>query len=121
MKKFKRVLLFFLLAIVAAACQKHHRIIESHSNKDFLKIEYAGNIYFNESKTAIINISPGGYVKYESNDNELEAKKGSTGRIIYKLSSGGRKLNADEAEGKAFIASAVQDMVHKGSYTDKDN
>jgi len=107
----------FLVAFFATfnACRfgrRHSTIVET-SNNNYLKIEYAGKVYFNEAGTEISHISPGGYVKYEKNEKKLEAEDNGRGGVKYELYDNGEKLGMDE-NGKKFIAEAVHMMMRKG-------
>jgi hypothetical protein len=116
MKKLRIAIVIMALAnLVVAACHigKHHTTIVENSNNSYLKIEYAGMVYFNGDGTAIQDISPGGYVKYHYNDKKLEAKNNGHGGVKYELFDGDHQLNLD-SNGKRFIADAVKMMMKKG-------
>jgi hypothetical protein len=76
MKNLKITILAIVLAGLVTACGfgKRHTTIIENSNNDYIKIEYAGNVYFNSDGTAIRGISPGGYVKYLHNDKNWKLK-----------------------------------------------
>ena len=108
-----------LMTGIFCSCRHSTRIIETRSNNDFIKIEYSGNVYLNNTGTAITNISPGGYVKYQTNDKDLEARKNSSGRIIYTMHIGGRPLTTDDAEGRDFLTSVIKDLAARGHNADE--
>jgi len=101
--------------IALAACtfgHHHHTTVVEKSNDHYLKIEYAGEVSFNNTGTAIESISRNGYVEYQNDDKKLEAKNDGHGGISYELYEGYDKLPLDN-KGKAFIANAVKVMMEK--------
>jgi hypothetical protein len=117
MKNLKIAILAIGLACFVTACGfgKRHTTIIENSNNDYIKIEYAGNIYFNSDGSAIKGISPGGYVKYRHKDKKLEAENNGTGGVSYELYDDNQKLDLDD-NGRRFIAEAVKEMIKKGHY-----
>jgi hypothetical protein len=100
---------------ILAACgfgRKHTTIVEN-SNNHHLRIEYAGQVAFNDAGTDIRSISPDGYVEYQNDDKKLNAKNNGHGGISYELYEGYNKVNLDD-NGRRFIAEAVKIMVQKG-------
>lgn len=112
----KKLVPIFLTAIIllTAACHfgRHTTIVEK-SNNHYLRIESTGKVYFNNEQTAIIHISSGGYLKYQDDDNKLEAENDGRGGIKYELTAGDEKLDPN-GNGKQFIADAIKIMVKKG-------
>jgi hypothetical protein len=102
------------MALLAACSfgRKHTTIVEN-SNNHYLRIEYSGQVAFNDDGTAIRSISPDGYVEYQNNDKKLEAKNNGHGGISYELYDGYNKINMDD-NGRKFIAEAVKVMKQKG-------
>jgi hypothetical protein len=101
--------------IALAACtlgHHHHTTVVEKSNDHYLKIEYAGEVSFNNAGTAIESISRNGYVEYQNDDKKLEAKNDGRGGISYELYEGYNKLPFDN-KGKEFIAKAVKIMIEK--------
>ena len=101
--------------IALAACtlgHHHHTTVVEKSNDHYLKIEYAGEVSFNNTGTAIERISSNGYVEYQNDDKKLEAKNDGRGGISYELYEGYDKLPVDN-KGKEFIAEAVRIMIEK--------
>jgi hypothetical protein len=101
--------------VVLAACtlgHHHHTTVVEKSNDHYLKIEYAGDISFNNAGTAIESISRNGYVEYQNDDKKLEAKNDGRGGISYELYDGYDRLPLDN-KGKEFIANAVRVMIKK--------
>ena len=98
-----------------AACtfgHHHHTTVVEKSNNHYLRIEYSGDISFNDAGTAIQSISRNGYVEYQNDDKKLEAKNDGHGGISYELYEGYEKLPLDNS-GKEFIANAVRVMIEK--------
>jgi hypothetical protein len=114
MKTLKMLIVILSLAILTA-CHfgRRHTIIVENSNDHHLRIEYSGRVAFNSDNTAISNISPGGYVKYENDGRKLKAKRDRDGEIQYELDDDGQQLNMNESN-KQFIAEAVRVMAQKG-------
>ena len=103
-----------LLLLLSTACHFHgHRIKTVRINTDHtsLKIEYCGKVYFNDGKTAIDYISPGGYVKYKKDDNLFFAESNDEGEITYKLIDGDVQMNYNDNSAKYFIARAVKEIA----------
>jgi len=101
--------------VALAACtlgHHHHTTVVEKSNNHYLKIEYSGEIDFNNAGTAIVSISRNGYVEYENDNKKLEARNDGRGGISYELYDGYDKLPLD-SKGKEFIANAVRIMIEK--------
>ena len=101
--------------VALAACtlgHHHHTTVVEKSNDHYLKIEYSGEVSFNNAGTAIESISRNGYVEYLYDDKKLEAKNDGRGGINYELYEGYDKLPVDK-KGKEFIAQAVKIMIEK--------
>ena len=101
--------------VALAACtlgHHHHTTVVEKSNDHYLKIEYSGEIDFNNAGTAIANISRNGYVEYQNDEKKLEARNDGHGGISYELYDGYDKLPLD-SKGKEFIANAVRIMIEK--------
>jgi hypothetical protein len=97
-----------------AACSfgRRHTTIVENTNGYHLRIEYSGQIAFNDDGTAIRSISPDGYMEYQNNDKKLEAKNNGHGGVSYELYDGYNKINMDD-NGRKFIAEAVKVMEQK--------
>lgn len=101
--------------VALAACtlgHHHHTTVVEKSNDHYLKIEYSGEVSFNNAGTAIESISRNGYVEYQNDDKKLEAKNDGRGGISYELYEGYDKLPVDN-KSKEFIANAVKIMIEK--------
>ena len=111
MKKVHLLIVVVLFAL--AACRPGHRTrIVTNTNGRYIKLEYAGNISLTDDLSAIRNISPGGYVLFETNDEKIVAKRDLTGDLYYKYN--GEKLSTLNAEGKRLIALAVKEIAKRG-------
>ncbi len=116
----KPLQLFTILLTVLAlqACHRQrHTIIATTTPGMQLKIEYAGQVHFNDEGTDIENISPGGYVKYTLNGESLEAEGDRHGVITYRL-NGGKKQITLNTDDKQFVARAVKEMIKQGHNND---
>lgn len=108
----KVALLSGIAGLAACSSLGKHTTIVVNDNNNVTKIEYAGKITFNDARTAIENISAGGYVKYRHNDEKVLAKNDQNGNIAYELYDGSEQLPLDD-KGKALIADAVKDIIKK--------
>ncbi|WP_448701554.1 hypothetical protein ACFGVR_05015 [Mucilaginibacter sp. AW1-3] len=103
-------LLIIIAAFAFAACQTgHHTTIVTNNNGRYVKLEYAGNISLTNDGAAISGISPGGYLKYQTNDEKIVAKSNMDGDILYELN--GEKQNQLNTEGKRLIALAAKEIA----------
>src|SRR5437867_10224686 len=108
MKKLRFIAAAIGLIIISAACHmgKSHRIISVQNDNGSLKIEYSGTVIFNDDKTAIESISPGGYVRYCKNGKKLKAEN-NHGEITYELYDEDKKLFLEDND-KKFLAAAIK-------------
>ena len=77
------------------------------------KISYVGKFEPTEDETAFKSISPGGYFKYEMNDERVKAESNLKGEIEYTLYDGKNNLVMDE-KGKKLLAEAIKEMIAWG-------
>ena len=77
------------------------------------KISYVGKFELTEDETAFKSISPGGYFKYEMNDERVKAESNLKGEIEYTLYDGKNNLVMDE-KGKKLLAEAIKEMIAWG-------
>ena len=115
MRKLRMSIAIAAISIVASACHRHTTIIES-TNNYHLKIEYSGKVHFNMAGTGVSGISRGGYLKYECNEQKLEAHNDGNGGVRYELSDHGDPIPM--ADQKEFIAKAVRLMLQKNHHPD---
>ncbi|OCX50414.1 hypothetical protein BEL04_21770 [Mucilaginibacter sp. PPCGB 2223] len=110
------LLIITAVALVLTACHTgHHISIVRNTNGSYVKIECAGNIALTEDMTGIQGISPGGYVKYETNDEKIVAKPALDGHIEYELNDGDQQATLNE-KGKKLIARAVKEIAKNSHY-----
>lgn len=79
-----------------------------------MQIKHSGTIKLNDNETAIVSISPGGYLRYTNNGRELSAKGEDNNTITYALRENGGQLNAQDAAGQRFIAQTLREMHSYG-------
>ena len=77
------------------------------------KISYVGKFELTEDETAFKSISPGGYFKYEMNDEKVKAESNLKGEIEYSLYDGKNNLVMDD-KGRKLLAEAIKEMIAWG-------
>ena len=102
-----------MLVLISTACHfgQRTRTVRISNDHSTLKIEYCGEIIFNDSGTAIKAISPDGYVRYKKDDKKFFAESNEEGEISYKLSDGNMSLNYKGAENADFRAAIVKEIA----------
>lgn len=108
-KKMQLIVLGIAFAAIITGC--NHRgttIISTDTDGATKRIEYSGQVVFNKDKTGIDYISEGGYVKFERNGRKIKAEN-EKGKIVYDY-DGGYGTTVLDANGKQFLAEAVQDI-----------
>jgi hypothetical protein len=105
------VILLTVLLSVACNLGSGRRTVRINDGNESLKIEYKGEIFFNAEGTAIDEISPGGYVKYQRNDKKFIAERIDTGNITYKLYLDDRLLDLKDSASKEFFKSAMEEII----------
>lgn len=116
MKKLKVIITALSLIAVTGACKmegKRITTIAEDDNNTVLKIQYSGQAFFNDDKTAIAAISPNGYVKYTRNGQTLLAENDGKGNILYQVNGGIKQKELNNSD-KLFLAQAVKDMAKHG-------
>jgi hypothetical protein len=113
-KKMQIGMLAMALAAITASCHygRGTTIISTDDNGSTKRIEYSGKVIFSKDKTGIDYISEGGYVKFERNGKTIEAEGDSKGKVIYDY-DGGHGTTELNADGKQFLAEAVQEISHQ--------
>ena len=109
------VTVFLLILLTSAACHYHRyrtKTVKVENGHHSLKIEYCGDVYFNETETAIEEMAPDGYIKYKKDDNRFLVECNKSGEISYRLSSEGIRLNANADGAKEFIARVVKEIAY---------
>lgn len=110
MKKLHLLAVFAIITLAAACHNGRHTVIIGNTNGHYVKVEYSGDIYLTDDNQGIKNISPGGYVRYENNDESIVAERHHDGRLYYKLNGGDEQSSLND-EGKRLIALAVKDII----------
>lgn len=108
----KKLHLLAVIAIITAAtaCRGRHTTIVGDTNGQYVKVEYSGNIYLTNDNMGIKNISPDGYVRYETNNESIFAERGQDGRIYYELNGGDEQPSLND-DGKRLMALAVKEII----------
>lgn len=110
-KKNPFLVLFLLIVLSTVACNvSHHRTrtVKVNNGDGYLKIEYRGDILFNEEGTAIEAISPSGYIKYNNNGRRLYIESNEDGTLRYKLHDGNHRLHISDPQAHSFMSNAVK-------------
>ena len=103
-----------LLLLISTACHFHHhrkRTVRVSNDNSSLKIEYCGEVIFNDNETAIEDISPDGYVKYRKGDKCFVAKSNEEGNISYRVSDDDMQLDCNDADTREFITRAIREIA----------
>lgn len=114
MKKRNSILLLILAVFIFSACHHHGyrtRTVRVNNDNQSLKIEYCGNVSFNDDETAIETLSPDGYIKYKSNNNRIVVECDEDGDIECRVYEGNRRLNTEDEEAKEILRAAVRDIA----------
>jgi hypothetical protein len=111
----------FLLAGAFFTYAKHSGFGNNHestiviNNENFHEeIKYSGKIDFSDDETAIKSISPGGYMDFTRNGEQLLVKSDKQGVISYQLTEGEDTKVEMDSKGKQFLAVAVKEMIALG-------
>ncbi len=116
MKKINPFLTVLLLVLLISTACHHHRYrtrtVSVNNETSSLKIEYCGNVYFNDNGTDIEEMAPGGYVKYKKNESRFLAKCNDEGKISYRISDGDIRINIKDAVAKEMIATIVKEIAY---------
>ncbi|NCD70580.1 hypothetical protein [Mucilaginibacter agri] len=113
MKKMNLLFIGIAGIISLTACHnRSHRVIAMSNNNTSVRIEYVGDVLFNNEQTGIAAISPHGYVKYERDGRDLFAEN-RKGKIYYEFNGDDDKLDLNTSE-RQFVSEAVKDMVKYG-------
>jgi hypothetical protein len=78
------------------------------------KIKYSGKFELTDDETAFKSISPGGYFKYEMNDETVKAESNLKGEIEYTLYDGKDNLVVSDDKGKKLLKEAIKEMIAWG-------
>lgn len=113
MKKSKLIGLALCLIIAAASCKRGNSITITNGH-EYLKINYSGDIRFNDDETSIQSITPDGYLEFKKNHIKLLAESNFHGEVSYEIYDDGKKLDPLSNNGKRFIAEAIKEMIANG-------
>ena len=115
MKKRSPLFITLLLVLLMAAACHHHRYhtrtVKVSNGHTSLKIEYCGDVLFNDNETDIEEMAPDGYIKYKKNDTRFVVKCNNEGRISYRLSDEDGQLNIYDAGAKELISIAIREIA----------
>lgn len=114
MKKRNFIPFLGLLVFILSACYHHGyrtRTVRVNNDNESMKIEYCGNVSFNDDETAIEAISPEGYIKYRSNNKRIIIECDEDGDIAYSIYKGNHHLNNDDADAKEIVNAAIKDIA----------
>jgi uncharacterized protein YjbI with pentapeptide repeats len=114
MKTIRNLFAVLLILVLAGSCHRFGNTIIVNNGKDKLEINYTGEIRFTDDEAAIKSMSKNSYLKYWKNDRKLRVKCDVNGVMTYEMFDNGRKLNPEDAEGKKFLAEAIQGMISVG-------
>lgn len=94
--------------------QNGETTINIKDDNSAVQIKHAGTIKLNDTETAIVSISPGGYLRYSNNGIEMLAKGEANNTVSYSLRENGGQLNAHDATGQRFITQMLREMHSYG-------
>jgi ferritin len=114
MKTIRNLSVILIILFLSASCHHTRSSLKVSDGKNELEIQSSGEIKFNEDETAIQSISNNGYLKYRNNGKKLVVRHTNNNELKYELSNDGQKLNSETAEGKKFIAEAIQEIISTG-------
>jgi len=108
MKRTYTLITVIALTVILASCHRgfHVTTISTSTNGNYKKVEYSGWISFSDDKTAIQSMSPGAYLKFKSNDDDITAKSNSNGVITYEFS--GEKTTRLTGEARQILIRAIK-------------
>lgn len=107
MKKLHLFAAFAILTVASACHRRHHVTIVTDTNGGYVKLEYSGDSYLTDNAAGIKNIPPGGYLKYETNNEKILAERNYDGTLSYEVNGGDKKLSLNDEE-KGLIAIALK-------------
>jgi len=114
MKTIRNIFTVLIILVLTGSCHHNGNTIIVNNGKDKLEINYTGEIKFTDDEAAIKSMSKNSYLKYWKNDRKLRVKCNVNGELTYEMFDNGRKLNPEDAEGKKFLAEAIQGMISVG-------
>src|ERR1700748_1421239 len=110
MKKLQLVIPAFLLVLSIIACRTgQHTIVSSNDNGKETKLEFWGNVYLNDTRSAIKSISKDGYVEYKKNGDDLHITYDNNGVFHYEFN--GTKTDRLDGTAQALLTEAVHKIA----------
>jgi hypothetical protein len=79
-----------------------------------VEVSYNGDIEFNDDETAIVRVSPGGYLECWRNGDHLIAGMNNNGVLLMELYANRKPVDTASAEGKAMVARVIKAMIGMG-------
>ncbi|WP_318347855.1 hypothetical protein [Aquipluma nitroreducens] len=114
MKTIRNIFAILIILLLTSSCHHSGNTIIVNNGKDKLEINYTGEVKFTDDEAAIKSMTKNSYLKYWKNDRKLRVKCNIDGELTYEMFDNGRKLNPEDAEGKKFLAEAIQGMISVG-------
>jgi hypothetical protein len=82
------------------------------------EIRWSGKIRLSDDEKSIADITPGGYLTFRENDQQLKAESNLQGEISLTLFDGHNNLASLDDSGRRFAAGVLQKMISRGFYAD---
>lgn len=78
------------------------------------EIHWSGKIRLSDDEKSITDITPGGYLTFRENDQQLKAESNLQGEISLTLFDGHNNLASLDDSGRRFVAGVLQKMIARG-------
>jgi hypothetical protein len=78
------------------------------------EIHWSGKIRLSDDEKSIADITPGGYLTFRENDQQLKAESNLQGEISLTLFDGHNNLVSLDDSGRRFVAGVLQKMIARG-------
>jgi hypothetical protein len=108
----KRSALFLVLLATISSCT--FETSTSHTSS----ISHSGTIVFNDNKTAVISISPKGFLGYSEDDEKLNVENDDHGKLYYRINNDD-ETNVPNNEQLKLLAKAVKLLEQSGELKQK--
>ena len=82
------------------------------------ELHWSGKVRLSDDEKSILDITPGGYLKFRENDQTFKAESNLQGEISYTLYDGHNYLASLDDSGQRFVAGVLQKMIARGWYSD---
>jgi hypothetical protein len=96
---------------------KGHGTMVVKSDNYIEEVSWDGKTRLSDDEKSIIEITPGGYLKFRENDTTLKAESNLQGEITYTLYNGRENLSLNDS-GRRFVAVVLQKMIAMGFYSE---